>query len=416
MKIQVISYKESVKYGNEHQYTYSTLSEPQTFDAFDLNIISLQTPELWKNQEYKTSSINAINDFESLYQLISACKKSNVIVCFPQNYTFKSNYSSFSEKKYLHCVPMKDMIADLIKCLGYLLPIHVIYSMVYENSITECGRTSFKAAFYFDQYYDQFIPLTRSNGGEGTTTVQYRPCPQWYFTTLDLSQTDIAINDFLKAAGLIRKQEEIPAWVHDYAFLDDQEQKRKIDIANTEITRQQQIISEADRKIAQNLRYKSVLFESGDELVRVVFEMLEKLLNCNLSAFIDEKKEDFRISLNGITFIGEVKGITSNVKSENISQLDVHCQGYSDTLQENGQNESIKGLLIINPLRNKPLGERGEVHETQIKLAVRNGSLIITTDVLLILFERFLLGQVTTEKVVEMFANRTGLLAVSDFS
>ena len=414
MKIQVISYKGLVKYGDEHQYTYSTLSEPQTFDAFDLNIISLQTPELWKNQEDKRSSINAINDFESLHKLISTCKKSNLIVCFPQNYIFQYYYSGFTEKKYVYRIPIKDLIADMIKCLSHLLPILTSYSMVYENSTTECGQTKFKAAFYFDQYYEQFTPLTKCNGGEHATTVLYND--RMYLTTLDLSQSDIAINDFLKALGLIQKPEELPAWVSEYEFLDDQEQKTKIDLANAEISRQQQIISNADKKIAENMRYKKVLFESGDELIQVVFDMLEKLLNCNLSAFIDEKKEDFRISLNGITFIGEVKGITSNVKSENISQLDVHCQGYSDTLQENGQNETIKGLLIINPLRNKPLGERGEVHETQITLAVRNESLIITTDVLLILFERFLLGQVTTEKVVEMFANRTGLLAVSDFS
>lgn len=411
MKIQVISYKGLVNYGDEHQYTYSTLSEPKTFDAFDLNIISLQTPELWKNSGTTTTSVNSINDFKSLRKLISSCEKASIIVCFPQNYDFQFHYVG---QGYQNIYRMKNMITNLMECLKYLLPTDKSYSLVYENSTTRCEHTDYRAAFYFEGVFSLLSPLTRCVGGEHATTVLYRT--GLYYTTLDLSQTDVDINGFLKEIGLIQKPEELPAWVSEYEFLDDQEQKTKIDLAKAEISRQQQIISNADKKIAENMRYKKVLFESGDELIQVVFDMLEKLLNCNLSTFIDEKKEDFRISLNGITFIGEVKGITSNVKSENISQLDVHCQGYSDTLQENGQNETIKGLLIINPLRNKPLGERGEVHETQIKLAVRNGSLIITTDVLLILFERFLLGQVTTEKVVEMFANRTGLLAVSDFS
>ena len=92
----------------------------------------------------------------------------------------------------------------------------------------------------------------------------------------------------------------------------------------------------------------------------------EKVLDCNLSGFIDEKNEDFLIQFQDVSFIGEIKGVTSNIKSENISQLDVHYQGYMDKLQEENRTETVKQILIMNPFRTKPLSERAEVHEKQI--------------------------------------------------
>ena len=94
--------------------------------------------------------------------------------------------------------------------------------------------------------------------------------------------------------------------------------------------------------------FKSILYENGDSLVRVVFDILEQVMNYSLAGFIDEKKEDFKIALPDITFIGEIKGITSNVRSEHISQLDVHCQSYIDDLDEEGKSENVKGIVVFD--------------------------------------------------------------------
>ena len=79
--------------------------------------------------------------------------------------------------------------------------------------------------------------------------------------------------------------------------------------------------------------------------------------------------------------------ITSNVKSEHISQLDVHFQTYKDKLTEEEREENVHQLLIINPFRTKPLEEREPVNQQQIDLAERNGCLIIETNTLLRIFE-----------------------------
>ena len=81
------------------------------------------------------------------------------------------------------------------------------------------------------------------------------------------------------------------------------------------------------------------------------------------------KKKDLLVKLNEVTFIIEIKGVTSNIKSENVAQLERHCQSYMDKLNETGENETVKGVLLINHQRNKKLEVRDIVHDTQIDLA-----------------------------------------------
>ena len=150
-----------------------------------------------------------------------------------------------------------------------------------------------------------------------------------------------------------------------------------------------------------------MLTESGDNLVEVVSEILGEMLNYDLSGFVDKKKEDFRIKLDSVTFIGEIKGINTNVKSGNISQVENHCRNYEDEL--NGSKENIKGLLVINTLRDKRLAEREEVHINSIDLAEKYGVLIITTVKLLKLYERFVVKEVSSENIIEAFKTQVGL-------
>ena len=145
----------------------------------------------------------------------------------------------------------------------------------------------------------------------------------------------------------------------------------------------------------------------------MVFEILEEMLGCNLSDFNDKKKEDFAMEIDGIHYIGEIKGVNHNVKSANISQLDVHYQSYIEE-NEIGDQENSKALLIINHQRNKPLGSREDVHDQQIKLAKRNGSLIIETEILLKLFERFKSEEITSGECIEILSQNIGLLRLEN--
>ena len=132
------------------------------------------------------------------------------------------------------------------------------------------------------------------------------------------------------------------------------------------------------------------------------------MLGWDLSSFEDVKKEDFNYITEDKIFIGEIKGITSNVKSANVSQLDVHVQEYLDNHEQEMRN--IVSLLIIDHQRNKPLNTREPVHNIQINLAKRNGSLIVETSTLLKMFDKYLKGDLTREECLELLSNQTGLL------
>lgn len=200
-----------------------------------------------------------------------------------------------------------------------------------------------------------------------------------------------------------------------YDILDDKDQKARIDDCLTCIQEAKQCIKQAEQKRKENLQYKSILFENGDNLVEGVFRILEAILDIDLSQFQDEKNEDFLIYYDSITFIGDIKGISTNIKSENISQVERHYQTYQDKLQEEGRQETVKQLLIINPLRNKPPDQRDPVHEIQINLARRNGCLIITTEILLKIFERFRNHETSTTDIKNVFSTEVGLLSMDAF-
>ena len=134
------------------------------------------------------------------------------------------------------------------------------------------------------------------------------------------------------------------------------------------------------------------------------------MLGCDLSEFTDKKKEDFKFTLGDKVFIGEIKGVTPNVKKANVSQLDVHVQEYMDDNDE--QVENIIALLIIDHQRGKAIAEREKVHEEVIKLAERNGSLIVDTMTLLRLFEQYTLKEKSREECIELLESNTGLLEI----
>ena len=186
---------------------------------------------------------------------------------------------------------------------------------------------------------------------------------------------------------------------------------RQIDVireSREKIQEAQNAIKAAEDIMSQNERYKSILYTSGDKLVEVVLDILGQMLGYDFSVFEDKKKEDFLAEIGDDVFIGEIKGVNHNVKSENVSQLDVHYQSF---LEDSGKSENhVFALLIMNHQKNKDLTKREPVHENQVKLAKRNGSLIIDNFVLLKLFEKYKSEEISREYCMQLLKNNTGIL------
>lgn len=410
MKVQIVSLKGKSNYKLNCEITNSKIESPLSFDAFDLNVVDMQDEDIWKNDDNSQSSLNIIKELKDIGEIIRNTQKSTNIVLFPQNVKFK--YHKALSGGYYREEEIKNMLYNMIHNFFSKILNHDDYKIIYERTETKCDNKILKADFWININPPKNIILS-SNVSEKPTVVKIKN--RLYLTTLDIKLNENNLYHLLKQIGVLRDAIEIPDWLEKYEFYNDNILNDKINKNSQKIEDLKLEIAAAESEKNKNLKYKKILIESGASLVDIVFDMLQEMLDCNLSSFIDEKKEDFLINKETITFVGEVKGVTSNVRSEHISQTERHIQSYLDKLQDENILENVKGVLIINHSRNQSLSDRIAVHENQISLANKYGLLVITSDVMLKLYEKFKQEEIKQETIINLLKDKTGVLNITDF-
>lgn len=386
----------------------STLKKPKSFDMFDINIIDLNDDHLWEYDASNTNSINKIKDFISIKNIIDNCKKAKIVIILPQNKNFK--YYATGRGSYHYKIELKDMLDDL----------KGIISNVYNIDKINLRYEPIEVSFENEKIYGEFCfsdmisceelgekILIRSDKSDKPVALSIDGV---ILTTLHLDNVR-KITKFLKKINLLSEEYQLPEWFKEIQMFDDNKQHDVIDEANAIINEQNKIIDEARKVLEKNSSYKSILYTNGDELVKTVFEILYEMIGCDLSEFEDIKNEDYAFSINGLTFIGEIKGISSNVKGQNLSQLENHFMSFMDRHPE-AEAGKIKRALIINHQRLRALSERDPIDQKQINQAKQYGSLIIETYTLLRMFEKFKSGELSREECIDKLANNTGLLEI----
>ena len=384
-------------------YCIRSFHEMSSFDSNDINYIDLNNESIWRNKDSSFNSINDINNMKSLGTIINECKSSVIIIRIPDNHKC---YFHYYQKKYYEYVELKDIIPTVaVSILQVLYPPLGKLQLIYEKDITTIKQSELKSDFWIKANQDQI--LLKSDSGKAVV-VQY---PKVLITTLNIQGSE-QLEDLLEKLGLLHKKLAVPDWIKNYHMFDDKKQLGIIKDNKELIKKATMCINIAQEVLDANEKLKSILYTNGQDLVDQVFLILQELIGCDLSQFIDQKKEDFYFEIGGRIFIGEIKGVTSNVRSEYISQLDVHFQSYMDD-HPGVKPESIIALLIINHQRNKPIDLREPIHENQIQLATRNKSLIIETSTLLKLLEQYRAAKLSQEECIELFAKNTGLFELT---
>lgn len=411
--IQIITY-DTDKYEqySDVKFKISKLGEIQALDDFEICIIDLCNKDIWRNDGSQPTNINCYRDLLTIKEAIISSSISKIVIVLPQNedFYYDKNYRN-SRWLLSKSIQLKDNKSNLMKIIDSNLVSLEKVKLSFEKTKTFIDTKCIDANFNFNDYQEEkFEALTFSNASNKITTIKK---DKIFMTTLkildDIETLKIFIDSYCNEK---QEKEDIPDWVKDIKFYNDEELEKN---KNDNLEKIQKLKGEnlkLEEKINKNLEYKSILYSSGDELVKVVLEILDEILEYDSRDFVDEKREDFLIKKEDITFIGEIKGVSSAIANKNVSQLDVHVQSYLDELQEEGKEENVKGLLIVNHQRNKPLEERQEVHEHQKKLATRNGSLIIETQTLLKIFEKYKKGKLTKEECKKLFIDNEGLLII----
>jgi len=385
----------------------SSFSSVHAFDDYDINIIDFTDDGIWQTLSPSvTKNITSYKELVTICEALKIANSSKTVFLLPGNTNYKYNYKKSGSSNSLgfrSTEQLKNIIPTVIDIISIVQP--VFFQLIFSNTNTAINEYTIESDFVFTQV-GTFRAVTYSAASRQATTIQ---SSNSVFTTLKI-ETSEELEELLRAANLLDRNSTIPEWIDDIECFDDHELKAQIRKHEKVISEHQEQINTINNKLQENNKYKSVLYSNSEELVDVVLDILETMLLCDLSAFEDKKVEDFLFEHEGCYYIGEIKGISSNVKSTNITQLQLHVGSFLNDHPE-VELEKIKKLLIINHQRKIPLLQRAPVDEKQIAIASNYNSLIIETSTLLKVFEKYRDGQVSTENCFNML-NQTGLLSL----
>lgn len=395
----------STEKANYNEFDCNTIESPHALDSFKINIIGLNDYKIFNcgDSDYiATDRIKAKQDLENLNDMIANSNKSIQIIMLPSNIEI---YYACYYGQFEHESELKNELDFLSSFLHQFLFTPSRTKIGFEPNITKLNnRSSVGSDFYFKSKDLNYI--TKAENTNKPTTIKLDN--NIYLTFLQLDTLE-KINDFLLHLKLVQTSSDYPEWLYSHPFNNDEQLNKNIEDCISKIKNLELNIKTNKSLLEENMYFKSMLVETGDKLVEIVFKTLQEILDVDLSHFVDEKKEDVLFKHDNITYIGEIKGINGGIGNSHISQVDNHKSLYEDKLQEEGSpQETIKKLLIINDQRNKPLNEREPIHQNQLNKSNKEDVLIIRTSDLLNILEKYRQSKLTRDEIFEKLKHQTG--------
>ena len=402
MKIQLICSDPNKSSFGEIINQTSFLDKAHVLDDYDVNIIDLKAPSIWRNKKSNYQTIDQIKDFKTLNNLLNNAKTSTSIVLLPSDLEFLYTWDG---RSYSQGIKIKDMLAEFHNILLQLYL--VMENVVFGVTTTKFGSSLVNSDFYFSPL-ESTQAITKTDSGIVTTIKTDRVL----FTTLQICNNE-ELELFLQICGLSDKEEvNIPDWFGTIEMFDDNEQKKLINESKKIIDIEKEKIYLAEKQLQINNKRKSILYTQGNELAETVLSILDEIFCEKISDFVDEKKEDFRFEYNDKIVIGEIKGLSHCVKMQNISQVDNHVLRFMDDNPEN--QKPFLPILIINHQREKKPKDREPIHENQIRIAIKREVRIIETCTLLNIYEGFLQNKISKDDLWNCLIKKTGLIKYDD--
>ena len=391
---------------NDSNYIINTFKNPRAFDEFDINILDLSFDLLWLYRGNRAESINIIDDLKHYKNIIKNANNSKILVILPQNVNYIYKYSN---GKYQYKCELKNLL-NLVQSLLVDNIYEYYFQLEFETTQTKFNNKMVKADFHFiNNMFEIEAIVMNSDRSNKATTIKVKD--NLFYTTLDITESKKVLQEFLvKTQMNEEKINEIPEWIEEINILDDEKIKSNIQEIEKEITEKKNKKEIEIEKLNKNNKIKRILYETDKKLQEEVIEILNEMLDYKDNNFVDEMEEDYRIKKENVTFIIETKGLSRNIKGEDISKTLNHVEMYEDKIEENNIQENVKGIYIVATQRNKRIEEREKTPDRQLKLAERNNILIIRTEILLKLYEKFKNGKIKTKEIIELLMNLTGEL------
>jgi len=206
MDIQILTTRNDI-FGDFDNIEISSFLSPKALDAFDINIIDLDDPELWKFTFLGSYTIIRAGEFDSLARIIAESYKSIIIIVLPQNEIYTARYTyknGVLDYKNGEIIPIKDIISVIEeKVLSSLLLQTIKDALLYENNTTILGQYEYTSAFDFkqnNQYVSASNVLTEAYKAQKVTSIRN---DRFVLTTLDILKSKDGLMAFLQHCKLI---------------------------------------------------------------------------------------------------------------------------------------------------------------------------------------------------------------------
>lgn len=408
--IQIITDNlDKYKQFSKNIFAISKIDEFQSFDNFDITIIDITDSSLWYNNS-DTVNINRNSDLKTINNAIQKSKKCNIAILFPQNISFHYSRTydyNINRYKYTESKRIKDIKENFVNIINNNLLNMGNIKINYGKTYTKINKIKYEADFSFINIVEDNIKMKAENNNDVTIINNNGVL----ITTLKMNLEEEVLNFLHKFFDdCFSKLSEQPDWIKDVDFYTDNECKKEISNLDKKIEELRTEKNKYEKMLEENLKYKSILYESGDVLSKQINDILSEIFEYDNSEFIDEYEEDGRIKLDDVTFIIETKGLNNEISGHNISDACNHLIIYEDKLDADNIKENAKCLFFVAYERNKPLNERTAIKDRIEKIAKANNTLIIDTRVFLNIFEDFLNKKITKEEIKELFIENNGIL------
>lgn len=409
--IQIISSYDNLKniYLDNKDIVVNTFSNYQSFDMYDINILNLNSPDIW---ECNNSEITKLNMKDDLIPLKQSIKSSNTktVIAMPINYTLHYDYNYYG-KRLDKSKELKNLNIEITKLLNEYISDEILnYS--YDKCKTTIDGFLYDSDFYFSDIDKEKVLLVSDKGNKVNTYINNNVV----ITTINLFDLKIKenayerLNSFINVIFKSESQEIPPSWIDDIIFFDDEVYIDKIKHSKKEIEELEKEIQENQLKLEKNSKIKGILYKTGNALNKEIVNILEDILGEH-NDFKDVYEEDYKFISDNITFIVETKGLNNEVSGQNVTDAFSHLTIYEDNLEKENRKEKTKCLFFVASERKKSINERKRINSRQETIAKRNNTLIIDTPTFLNIYEDFLNKKISKEEIIKLFNEQFGVIS-----
>lgn len=275
MKIQYCSYDREINISDldelgEVVCTY--LSDPLGFEHFDLNIIDLNSKEVWVSSKYEEGSIDSANDLRSIGEMIRNSASCLVLIIAPMNiiYRYAPDHRPVSQtggiREYTSNRALKDVLNMVNLEMSYVsdFSTSLAYAAFIHSDIDETPTSSFYITTTGATDED-WVSIYDAKDSDKTVFAR-KGSTRTYLTTIN----NMSFNGLMKllemSNELNKPSEEEPDWLKEMPMFDDNKQNKIISTQQSAIEEAQRLINKAIEKLDENKWYKSALYKADTPL------------------------------------------------------------------------------------------------------------------------------------------------------